>query len=433
MEGKTLRHLLRISLLVAACLLLIASSALAVNLVEVVGQDELAPNSTVEVKIKISNDVAVKGLFIPLVVRSDSVNGTGALTRPTSGSMKWRERLPRLGGPISDIVVTNTLTTSNTAGGTCKTNSPGGFAAAPQCDQDTLIADSCFTTTPWALLLGRNKIFSSDLTSGADTSGSVVLEFGLNDQEGCFIIDTTCVNPANHLVYIESPGGAPITPDFMMARVCVGIPECAYAGLVEPPGLNAPRDDSVGERSVEFSWSPVEFASKYEIQVDSISDAFTNPFVTDTVSTTSDVVVFPIQDTDTLEVFWRVRALGDARDGVDACPGPWSEPFMYTDVKVVNNSGVPESYGLSQNYPNPFNAGTVINFTNRRDGHVKLEVFNILGQSVITLVDEYKPMGVYSVDWTGLDRNGEEVPSGMYFYRFTTKDYSDVKKMTLLK
>jgi hypothetical protein len=60
-------------------------------------------------------------------------------------------------------------------------------------------------------------------------------------------------------------------------------------------------------------------------------------------------------------------------------------------------------------------------------------VFNILGQPVITLVDEYKPLGVYSVDWDGRDANGREVSSGMYFYRFSSQDYSDVKKMTVLK
>lgn len=100
---------------------------------------------------------------------------------------------------------------------------------------------------------------------------------------------------------------------------------------------------------------------------------------------------------------------------------------------LTGSSGVPDQYELKQNHPNPFNASTLIQFTNRRDGRVKLEVFNILGQSVRTLMDEWRAYGTYAVDWDGRDQNGRAVSSGMYFYRLTSGEFSDVKKMVLLK
>jgi flagellar hook assembly protein FlgD len=88
---------------------------------------------------------------------------------------------------------------------------------------------------------------------------------------------------------------------------------------------------------------------------------------------------------------------------------------------------------LDQNYPNPFNASTVIKFNTRHDGHVRLDVYNILGQKVITLVDEFRNFGPQAADWDGTDVVGRAVPTGLYFYRLTTADYTSVKKMVLLK
>jgi hypothetical protein len=89
---------------------------------------------------------------------------------------------------------------------------------------------------------------------------------------------------------------------------------------------------------------------------------------------------------------------------------------------------LPVSFGLSQNYPNPFNPATVIQYTIPRAGHVRLDVFNILGQNVARLVDRRMPAGSYEVEF-----NGSRLPSGIYFYRLTHPEGSLTRKMTLLK
>lgn len=83
---------------------------------------------------------------------------------------------------------------------------------------------------------------------------------------------------------------------------------------------------------------------------------------------------------------------------------------------------------LEQNYPNPFNPLTTIQFQIPQDGHVTLEVFNILGERVASLVDDWYPRGDFSVTW-----NGSTYASGVYFYRLTTSTGEYSKKMLLIK
>jgi flagellar hook assembly protein FlgD len=96
----------------------------------------------------------------------------------------------------------------------------------------------------------------------------------------------------------------------------------------------------------------------------------------------------------------------------------------------------PDAYrnALAQNYPNPFNPVTTIKYTIKEQTHVSLMVYNVAGQLVRTLVNEVQsPDGVKPVEWRGLNNNGQAVASGVYFYKFMTKDFTKTKKMVLLK
>ena len=106
-----------------------------------------------------------------------------------------------------------------------------------------------------------------------------------------------------------------------------------------------------------------------------------------------------------------------------------------TGIREIEDpeKGVPEDFSLSQNYPNPFNPQTIIRFTLPSDTWVKVEVFNILGQRVKTLVDQHLSAGAKEVSWDGKNSKGVEVGSGIYFYRIATKEFTDVRRMVLLK
>jgi len=103
------------------------------------------------------------------------------------------------------------------------------------------------------------------------------------------------------------------------------------------------------------------------------------------------------------------------------------------DVKDVNTPSKPTVFTLAQNYPNPFNPKTMIRFALPKDSWVRLEVYNILGQKVKTLVDEKLAAGIKEVEWDGKDTKGLEVASGIYFYKIKADNFSDVKKMVMLK
>jgi hypothetical protein len=94
---------------------------------------------------------------------------------------------------------------------------------------------------------------------------------------------------------------------------------------------------------------------------------------------------------------------------------------------------VPTRYFLDQNSPNPFNPITRIRFGLPKPGKVRLDVLNILGQTVTTLIDRELNAGYHTVEWNGDDADGHGVASGIYFYRLRAAGYSASRKMVLLK
>lgn len=94
---------------------------------------------------------------------------------------------------------------------------------------------------------------------------------------------------------------------------------------------------------------------------------------------------------------------------------------------------LPDQFSLSQNFPNPFNPETTIEYQVGKAGHIELAIFNVLGEKIKTLVSEYRPQGAYVAKWSGDTDSGSRVASGVYFYRLTAADFTEVKKMTLLK
>jgi len=96
--------------------------------------------------------------------------------------------------------------------------------------------------------------------------------------------------------------------------------------------------------------------------------------------------------------------------------------------KHLDANGNPDKFVLNQNYPNPFNPSTILSYTLKTDGVVKLTVYNLVGQEVQVVINEYQIAGdyEYSFDATNL-------PAGIYLYRLQLGEYSSVKRMTLVK
>jgi hypothetical protein len=126
------------------------------------------------------------------------------------------------------------------------------------------------------------------------------------------------------------------------------------------------------------------------------------------------------------EYYWHVA-------GIDtAGAGPYSNMLVYKTgtgiLAVTGQLGVPTKFELFANYPNPFNPTTVIKYNLPKAQMVTLKVYNVLGQTVATLVEARQNAGYYQVTF-----NGDRLASGVYFYILRTQNFTATQKMMLLK
>ncbi|MFA5405218.1 MAG: T9SS type A sorting domain-containing protein, partial [Ignavibacteria bacterium] len=98
----------------------------------------------------------------------------------------------------------------------------------------------------------------------------------------------------------------------------------------------------------------------------------------------------------------------------------------FTGVNEIN--GIASEYKLNQNYPNPFNPNTKISFHIKESGFVTLKIYDILGKEVTTLVNENLKTGIYEINWNAANNS-----SGVYFFKLQTNNFSDIKKMLMIK
>ncbi|MEO8513497.1 MAG: T9SS type A sorting domain-containing protein [Ignavibacteria bacterium] len=125
----------------------------------------------------------------------------------------------------------------------------------------------------------------------------------------------------------------------------------------------------------------------------------------------------------------------------DSCFAVWSQKGNGTNIWAsegcngqisigIENTGyeIPTAYSLNQNYPNPFNPVTNIKFSIPNSGNVKLTVFDITGREVETLINENLNAGIYKVDW-----NASNYSSGVYFYKLESENFTDTRKMMMIK
>jgi hypothetical protein len=101
-----------------------------------------------------------------------------------------------------------------------------------------------------------------------------------------------------------------------------------------------------------------------------------------------------------------------------------------TAVEPLSAPVLPAAYRLQQNYPNPFNPATTITYSIPSESMVSLKVFDLLGQEIVTLVDEFQQPGMHRVEFDLRDR---EAGSGVYFYRLQHSGHIETKRMVRLK
>ncbi len=112
----------------------------------------------------------------------------------------------------------------------------------------------------------------------------------------------------------------------------------------------------------------------------------------------------------------------------------WTTPISFTPNSINENDLTPKYFSLEQNYPNPFNPSTKISWQSPISGHTSLKIYDILGNEVLTLVDEYKEAGYHGVSVSSKHlAEGRSIASGVFFYRLRVGEFIETKKMILMR
>lgn len=214
-------------------------------------------------------------------------------------------------------------------------------------------------------------------------------------------------------------------PHLLVDTFPLGEIDLESLGDIFPPSYPSlgPSSGSSGPADCWFAWDWVPMATSYQIQIDtSAAHSFTGVLWRDTIVGGNGVEMTALPG----RVWWRVRSIGSCGRS------QWSFPATYTDVPAGTESEIPRGFYLSQNYPNPFNAGTVVRFGLETPSQWTLTIHNVMGQVIRTLAG-FDGAGPKSIEWDGNNESREAVPSGVYFYRLKTANWSSTKKMTLLR
>ncbi len=265
---------------------------------------------------------------------------------------------------------------------------------------------------------------------------------GVETQKAIFHVDLTkypeILHPASTSFYMRDSVNhsfilLPTTYDNTKNELSATIREFGEIAFGEPdvtPEANIPipfeperfSTVSVQEKdSVSLKWTGQGLYDSFRVQVS--KDSMFNNILVDSTLKSSFITIYNFDSTN---YYWRVSS------SVNSISSSWTEPWKFKvdfTTGISNTKNVlPDEFQLSQNFPNPFNPATTINFSLPSTQLVKLQVYNILGQLVKTLVNKEMQPGYFKVDF-----NAANLSSGIYLYKMQAGNYSQVKKMLLIK
>ena len=205
---------------------------------------------------------------------------------------------------------------------------------------------------------------------------------------------------------------------------------------VTPPATPTITSTSVFQGGVKLEWTQntePDLANYYiyRSKTSGFTPSLSKPIVTSNKIATVDKSLTQYNDITNVEsntvYYYKMSAVDNSGN-----ESGYSSQATATTLNILNDNSTTE-FALYQNVPNPFNPITVIEFSIPNDTDVNIIIYDLMGNEVKTLINEFKPVGQYQVNWDGNDNSGQSVSGGIYFYQIQAGDYNQTKKMVLLK
>ncbi|MCB2230573.1 T9SS type A sorting domain-containing protein [bacterium] len=267
---------------------------------------------------------------------------------------------------------------------------------SPDADLNITCGGSSAPSTPATMLTGPGSRMTLRAQRSADHGmvEQAIVELGADNQSSTLVAPPSAPEYAVRLNLYKEDLARPFFRDVRNDDL-----DNIWIIAVNPHG----NDPSRSETTAILSWDNAELGDDvYELR--------------EGIGVDGPVVIADMSDATSIEV-----------------TGSNQDQFFTIVRSAASLTALPEAYELSQNYPNPFNPSTQISFTVPTSQSVRIDVFNVLGQKVITLIDGQVAAGEHTVTWNAVDQSGSQVSSGVYFYRLQTADFSDTRKMMLLR
>lgn len=268
--------------------------------------------------------------------------------------------------------------------------------------EPTLRWNSVQDVQSYKISVSKDSTFMKNVTELSSSMNSIQLSDLENDQKYFWRIKA--VNNGVESDWSES----------WSFETIISLPESLF--LLSP--MNG---STVISDSVEFRWNKSEYkAEKYwfEYSTDSL---FSESVIDSSLADTTKTLIGVMENNN---YWWRVKARNNA--GWGSFSNVFTVSILVTDLD--DEDLMPVQYGLSQNYPNPFNPTTTIGFSLPKSSHVDLSIYNLLGEKVSQEINEFFSAGNYKINV-----NLNNLTSGIYVYKIHTEEFTQAKKMILLK
>jgi hypothetical protein len=269
---------------------------------------------------------------------------------------------------------------------------------------------------------GPSAPFTMTIVRGAE------LAYDDGFADAFWIVDTAYLNNAFAIRMTPTFYPAKVT----MARALVNGPSAINFTIngvsAGAPGAVLPGGEAVETSMEPHGWAIASFANGPIINSGSFFCVF---------HWTPDSPGDPAVGEDTLSVAMRSYWYSDSAAWNTVTDGDWVMRTVITTPSGIYDVGpdgvIPAKFELLGNYPNPFNPSTDIQFLAPKAGNVKIEVYNIAGQLISTVFDGTVEAGLRTVSWNGRNAQGNQASSGIYFYKLSSGNQTDVGRMIMLK